>query len=466
MQNKLSYRAIAGSSLILKLFEKVLLLIWGHLLSTDSLQFGFKADTSTTQCSWLVQEVVGHYLRNGSNPIITVLDCSKAFDTCRFSTLFSKLMDTGMPPVVVRTFMFMYQQQFAWVKWGQSVSNMFNISNGTRQGSMASPALWSVYLDLLIKELRQLGVGCHVGGLYMGVVVYADDVLLMAPTRGAMQMMLDKCEEYAAQHNIMFSTDPNPSKSKSKCIFVCGTKKNLARPAPLTLCDRELPWVTTASHLGHELHETASMEHDAVVKRAIFIDKSVEIRESFSFASPVEILSAVKVYCCSFYGCMLWDLGGEGASQVFNAWTTAVKLAWAVPRGTRSYLVQQVLVSGLTSARVDILARYGGFFRSLRMSPSHEVAVMANLAGRDIRSTTGKNLALLKESSGLDPWAFSSARLKAELAKNELVDTPPLDQWRVKYLADLLEQRQIHHYMGDKVEEETVSGLIDSLCIN
>ena len=49
---------------------------------------------------------------------------------------------------------------------------------------MASPALCSMYLDNLIKELRQLGVGCHVGGLYMGVVVYADDVLLMAPTRG------------------------------------------------------------------------------------------------------------------------------------------------------------------------------------------------------------------------------------------------------------------------------------------
>ena len=29
----------------------------------------------------------------------------------------------------------------------------------------------------------------------MGVVVYADDVLLMAPTRGAMQAMLDKFEE-------------------------------------------------------------------------------------------------------------------------------------------------------------------------------------------------------------------------------------------------------------------------------
>ena len=156
------------------------------------LQFGFKAETSTTQCSCLVQEVMGHYLRNGTNPIMTVLDCSKAFDTCRFSTFFKKLLDTCMPPIVVRAFMQMYQQQYAWVKWGETVSNRFKIGNGTRQGSMASQALWSVYLDLLIKELRQLRVGCYVGGLFMGVVVYADDILLVAPTRRAMQMILYK----------------------------------------------------------------------------------------------------------------------------------------------------------------------------------------------------------------------------------------------------------------------------------
>ena len=40
-----SYRAIAGSSLILKLFENVVLLVWGHHLASDSLQFGFRAGT-------------------------------------------------------------------------------------------------------------------------------------------------------------------------------------------------------------------------------------------------------------------------------------------------------------------------------------------------------------------------------------------------------------------------------------
>ena len=36
------YRAIAGSSLILKLLDQVILLLCGHLLQSDSLQFGYK----------------------------------------------------------------------------------------------------------------------------------------------------------------------------------------------------------------------------------------------------------------------------------------------------------------------------------------------------------------------------------------------------------------------------------------
>ena len=39
-----SYRAIAGSSLLLKLFDQVILLLWGHLLASDELQLGYKAN--------------------------------------------------------------------------------------------------------------------------------------------------------------------------------------------------------------------------------------------------------------------------------------------------------------------------------------------------------------------------------------------------------------------------------------
>ena len=83
-----SYRAIVASSLILKLLDNVILILWGHLLGSDSLQFGFKPHMSTVQCSWLVTEVIAQYVREGSPIITTLLDCSKAFDLCQFSTLF------------------------------------------------------------------------------------------------------------------------------------------------------------------------------------------------------------------------------------------------------------------------------------------------------------------------------------------------------------------------------------------
>ena len=125
-----SYRAIAGSSIILKLFDKVVLLLWGHLLCTDSLQFGYKVGTSTTQCSWLVQEVVNHFLRMGTQPIMTLLDCSKAFDMCKFSILFTRMLERGMPAIVVRVIIFVYEEQYAWVNWGGLKSSLFTIVNG------------------------------------------------------------------------------------------------------------------------------------------------------------------------------------------------------------------------------------------------------------------------------------------------------------------------------------------------
>ena len=91
--------------------------------------------------------------------------------------------------------------------------------NGTRQGSILSPALFAVYVDDLLVELRKLGIGCQVAGVYMGAVGFCDDLLLLAPTRDGMQVMLDTCHRFASKYNLQFSRDPNPEKSKTKCVF-------------------------------------------------------------------------------------------------------------------------------------------------------------------------------------------------------------------------------------------------------
>ena len=232
-----------------------------------------------------------------------------------------------------------------------------------------------------------------------------------------------------------------------------GNARNLVKPVPLRLCGQDLPWVETATHLGHELHSSGSMEHDTKIARARYIDQTVEVRQSFSFASPVEVVRALEVYTTSYYGSMLWNLKGNGADQFFNSWTTAIKLVWDCPRATRTYLVQQVLGCGSTSARTEIMARYSRFFQGLRSSPSREVATLVNLVARDIRSCTGSNISMVTEQSGKDPWVESSASIRSGLRETEAVHVQDQDKWRVGYLGLLLAQRQSCKYIRQKMRK-------------
>ena len=230
-------------------------------------------------------------------------------------------------------------EQYGWVRWGDAKSSQMSLSNGTRQGALLSPILWSVYADPMLSRLRHLGLGAKICGLFAGAVLFADDVLLIAPSRNSMQRMIVELERFALECNITFSTDVLPSKSKSKCIYVVGDKKNVEKPALLFLCSRELPWVEQAEHLGCTITAKGDMEQDASIKRAKFISSSSEIREIFKFAAPAEIIKAMKIYCNSFHGSCLWDLQGEKAKQVYSAWDMAVKLIWGCPPWTRTYLL-------------------------------------------------------------------------------------------------------------------------------
>ena len=49
------------------------------------------------------------------------------------------------------------------IKWGQSTSCFFTVSNGVRQGGILSPRLFAVYVDDLSKQLSDARSGCFIG---------------------------------------------------------------------------------------------------------------------------------------------------------------------------------------------------------------------------------------------------------------------------------------------------------------
>ena len=453
-----SWRAVAGASQLLKLFEYVLLDIWGGRLESDSLQFGFKSGTSADQCTWLLHAVAEHYLHQGSSTLCCLLDVRKGFPSVRFSDLFNKCLEK-LPVVVCRVLVFMYKEQSGFVQLRGRRSATFCLSNGMREGAAASPVLWAVYVDGLLVLLRQSGLGCHVAGVWMGAFLCADDLSLLAPTRTILTSMLAMVEAYGAGLNLTFSSDQDPKKCKSFCIYFVGPVKRVVYPAPLVLNGVVLPWRESAVHLGHKLHQDLSFSADSTGRRAMFISRSVEVRSQFAFASPAQVLTAVRILCCDAYGSVLWRLDSAYASSFFKAYSSCVRRIHGLPLNTFTYLVEGHLSRGMTPLRNLVLGRYASFYQRMAWGPSREVAMMAELAGKDARTTTSANLRHISSITSLDCAREDWGKVKMALPVREV---PEKEVWRLGLLDSLLKKRGV--LVREGKDTKTVVAMLSSLC--
>ena len=205
-----NYRGIALSSILGKVLDWVILLSSGDALRTSDAQFGFKPKHSTSQCTFVAKETIQYYVKGGSSVYVMLLDASKAFDRIEYLKLFKILLTKGLCPLVCRLIYSLYLNQEMRIKWGGSLSQCFKVTNGVKQGAVLSPILFSVYIDVLITRLGGSKTGCYIGDTCMAVFSYADDLILLAPTKRSMYTLLDVCDKFASEYNVKF----NPEKSK------------------------------------------------------------------------------------------------------------------------------------------------------------------------------------------------------------------------------------------------------------
>jgi hypothetical protein len=204
------YRAITLSSCIGKLFDLLLLVAGSDSLQTDDLQFGFKANCSTSLCSSMLNEINNYFLTKGSNTYGLLLDASKAFNRVNFAKLFRLLIKRGLNSHFVRFLLRMYTKQRLCVTWNGVSTESFGVTNGVRQGGVLSPVLFCVYLDEMLKCLRNSGYGCYIGPHFAGALAYADDVVLLSPTAHGLQKMSQICLQFADEYDVMFNAAKEP----------------------------------------------------------------------------------------------------------------------------------------------------------------------------------------------------------------------------------------------------------------
>ena len=163
-------------------------------------------------------ETIDDFQRHGSEVFVCVMDMAKAFDNVKHSTSFKRLIIKGIPAIFIRLLMVMHKQQITCVLCNGQLSDTFTIRNRVKQGAVLSPILHCLYIDDLFKILRKRKPGCWISGSFVGILGYADDLTLLSPTIDGLQEMVKTCEEYATEHNLSFSTHPEASRCKTKCL--------------------------------------------------------------------------------------------------------------------------------------------------------------------------------------------------------------------------------------------------------
>ena len=91
------YRGITLSSAISKLFEAVLVSMFGDHLQSSDLHYGFKRSNSCSHAIFTFNESVRCFMKNGGQVHCAALDATKAFDKVLHYGLFHKMLCKGVP---------------------------------------------------------------------------------------------------------------------------------------------------------------------------------------------------------------------------------------------------------------------------------------------------------------------------------------------------------------------------------
>ena len=83
-KNSSNYRTLTIGTCLSKVFDLLVIKNQSEIFNSSDMQFGFKNGSSTTMCSFMVQQTISHYITNNSNVNVLMLDASKAFDRVHY----------------------------------------------------------------------------------------------------------------------------------------------------------------------------------------------------------------------------------------------------------------------------------------------------------------------------------------------------------------------------------------------
>ncbi len=179
------------------------------------------------------------------NLYIISIDASKAFDKVSRTILWLRLHKMDINFTLIYCLMKYYENFYIIIKNEIIYSELFQTKCGFKQGGPISPNLYKLYSEVIATTIDKLDIGIVLGKLKINILMYADDIIILADNTIDAQTMLDCVTEFGIASKIKF----NPEKTN---VMVVGNK---TIPFRLKLCGKNIVLVDEIKYLGVMLNK-------------------------------------------------------------------------------------------------------------------------------------------------------------------------------------------------------------------
>ena len=396
-----NYRGISIIPVLTKILE-YLISLCPELTVSHPLQHGYQVSSSTMHAEFLIKETIHHYNINNSPVYICGLDAEKAFDSCNWDILFEKLYyDKKIPLPIVNVLKSLYNNGTAKVKYNGKMSKVFSLSQGVRQGSVVSPHLYNIYTDELLRkivsETNDCGTSLH--GSFTGILMYADDIILMSTTLSGLRKMVNTCVSVSNKNCINFNAD--------KTEF-CVSKGSDSLSNSFVMNGYTIEPANSLKHLGvlwNVKNNILTMEDENVSSRLTKFWTVIKtlIKEGIRFCHPSTIrqLYISLAVPTLTYGLELCDLSTTLLDKLDVEGRKALKSLFNISIYSKNYLSKllniEKISTRLTKNKFSLLTRLlqsnktSDILLQMFRQPSHKGSFMFNI--QDVSSRAGIDIA-------------------------------------------------------------------------
>lgn len=345
-----NYRGISFMNCVAKIMMGILnerLYAWSERNSIiTEYQAGFRKGYSTVDNIYNLAAIVNIKLNQKKKVYAFFIDFKAAFDKVSRKSLMYKLHALGVSTKMVYFLEKIYSTTQSTVWNGTELSEPFETIAGLKQGCLMSPLLFSLYINDLHEHL---GGGIFIDDLNIRLLLYADDIVLLAEDIEVLQKMIKKLENYCE----LWSLEVNLTKSK---IMVYRNGGKTSKNEKWYFKEEEIEIVNEYNYLGMIL--TPKMVFTKHVQKRLNAAKSSINATWSSFLNKPDICIKTKYHIFSAvsraiqsYGAQVW--GHTHFEEVDKLQRYFIKRILKLPNSTPNYAL--MLESGLEDCHLFTL---------------------------------------------------------------------------------------------------------------